>query len=796
MSRWRGVDLVDGDNLIAATVVDEAGREVAALERSVRYGSGAVRAELVAEESHLTADGRTQPVIALRVFDAAGEPARPGTLGAYRVDPPYRTWWEVETLHDNPLIVESRREPTFAVEEDGLVRILLEPTTESGTALVRLRFNERQEQEIRAWLEPEQRDWILVGIAETTTAYTNLEAALEPPDIEDGYVGDGRLAFFAKGRIKGSSLLTIAFDSERDRPLAEDRLFGAIEPDRYYTLYGDAVEQRFEAPTTRKLYLKIERRQFAALFGDFETGLNVTELSRYSRTLTGLKADFAGDRFAVNAFAAENRERYGRDELVGDGTSGPYRLSRTPLVANSDRLRIEVRDRVRSEVVVESRVLTRFIDYSIDCYTGVITFKQPVSSRDSEFNPVFIVAEYETLSAEAGGTTAGARASARLSDTVELGATLVDEGSSAGAARLAGTDLTFRPTGSLEVRAELAQTSSETMNRASAYLAEVEHVTERVDLSAYVREQKTGFGVGQQLHTETGTRKVGIDARGTLTDLWTARGETFRQTNLATGADRSLASAEARRETDDATASVGLKRVVDDLPQSGVQESQLLSLGGSLDVLHDRVTLRALTEQAVASRAASLDFPERTALGLDYHLSNATTLFAEVEDAEGELIDSTMTRVGVRSTPWSGMQLQSSVNHEFGEYGPRVFADVGLTQAFKVGEAWAMDFGVDRSDTLTGAGAERFNANVPLVGGSMGGDYTATYLGAQYRADVWTITTRLERRDADTDQRRSFTSGFFREPLSGRALSVTTRWLDNETATGEGRIVDTRVSYA
>ena len=122
-----------------------------------------------------TADGRTQPVIALRVFDAAGEPARPGTLGAYRVDPPYRTWWEVETLHDNPLLVESSREPTFAVDEDGLVRILLEPTAQTGTAIVRLRFNERQEQEIRAWLEPEQRDWILVGIAEGTAAYDDLE---------------------------------------------------------------------------------------------------------------------------------------------------------------------------------------------------------------------------------------------------------------------------------------------------------------------------------------------------------------------------------------------------------------------------------------------------------------------------------------------------------------------------------------------------------------------------------------------------------------------------------------------
>ena len=145
VSRWRGVDLVAGDNRLVATVVGAAGEEIAVLERSVRYGGGAVRAELVAEESRLTADGRTQPLIALRVFDASGEPARPGTLGAYRVDPPYRTWWEVETLHDNPVLVESRREPTFAVEEDGLVRILLEPTTESGAAIVRLRFNERQD---------------------------------------------------------------------------------------------------------------------------------------------------------------------------------------------------------------------------------------------------------------------------------------------------------------------------------------------------------------------------------------------------------------------------------------------------------------------------------------------------------------------------------------------------------------------------------------------------------------------------------------------------------------------------
>ena len=89
-------------------------------------------------------------------------------------------------------------------------------------------------------------------------------------DREEGFEKDGRVAFFAKGRIKGDFLLTMAYDSAREKEDARERLRGVIEPDRYYLLYGDGTEQRFEAATQNKLYLKIERRQFVALFGDFE----------------------------------------------------------------------------------------------------------------------------------------------------------------------------------------------------------------------------------------------------------------------------------------------------------------------------------------------------------------------------------------------------------------------------------------------------------------------------------------------------------------------------------------------
>ncbi len=84
-----------------------------------------------------------------------------------------------------------------------------------------------------------------------------------------------------------------------------------------------------------------------------------------------------------------------QDELQGDGTSGLYRLSRSPIVIGSDKLRIEMRDRFEITRVVETRELSRFIDYDLDYERGTVFFKEPVPSRDQNLNPVFIVADYE-----------------------------------------------------------------------------------------------------------------------------------------------------------------------------------------------------------------------------------------------------------------------------------------------------------------------------------------------------------------------------------------------------------------
>ena len=117
------------------------------------------------------------------------------------------------------------------------------------------------------------------------------------------------------------------------------------------------------------------------------TGLTVTELSRYSRTVNGIKSEFKNEKFAYNAFATQNAQAYVRDEIRGEGTSGLYRLSRKDILENSDKIRIDVHDRFKSEVIVSTRTLTRFLDYDIDYSLGTLFFKEPINSRDADFNP-------------------------------------------------------------------------------------------------------------------------------------------------------------------------------------------------------------------------------------------------------------------------------------------------------------------------------------------------------------------------------------------------------------------------
>jgi len=802
LSRWRGVDLKDGDNQLVAIVRDADGHELQRIERNVHYSGGAVRAELVKEQSLLTADGSTHPVIALRMFDAAGEPARPGTMGSFSVETPYRSWLEVQQLQDKQLASLAPRNPQFVVDDDGLARIELAPSSDSGMAVINLRFNERQSQDLRVWLEPQARDWVLVGLAEGTAAYNKISEHAEAAaadGIEENYSDDGRVAFFAKGRIKGEFLLTLAYDSAHRTSTDKQSLLGVIDPNKYYSLYGDGSEQRFEAASQRKLYIKLERRQFMAMFGDFNTGITMAELGRYSRTLTGVKSEYAGEKFGYTAFAANTDQGYVQDELQGDGTSGLYKLSQQNIIANSDQLRIEVRDRFDTGTVVETRTLSRYLDYDIDYANGTLFFKQPVMSRDSNFNPQFIIVDYEVDSGMNDAVSAGGRAYAKFGKS-EVGASFINEGAQVGDTRLASVDTRIRLSEGTQLRAEVARSESDNPARAAqadAYFTELKHVSKRLDANAYFRMQNNGFGFGQQLSTESGSRKAGLDARYRLDDTWSLRSEAQLQ-HTATAAQREMMTLQAARETQLTTAGAGVRHVADSNTAVGDTNAEQGFVTGSIKLFDQRVTLRGEQDVSLGDSSDVTDYPDRSLLGIDYALTRDATVFADYEHANGTDFTADMTRVGVRATPWQRAQVSSSMTQQFTENGSRTFANLGLTQGWQVNDRWALDFGVDQSKTVHGANSYNLNNQSTLASGTTnfvntntfatGGttslqtaDFVALSIASLYRNELWSLTDRIEHRNGALEHRWSLSSGFYREAVKGHAFAFVTQYLNSRS---------------
>ena len=381
---------------------------------------------------------------------------------------------------------------------------------------------------------------------------------------------------------------------------------------------------------------------------------------------------------------------------------------------------------------------------------------------------------------------------------LEVGSTYIKESQPTGDGELVGADFRWRIDPVTELRAEMAHSRSSpggAPQNCDAYLAELTRRDGALDLHAYIREQQPGFGLGQQRSANSALRKAGIDGQYKLNERLSIVAELFEQENLDTTATRQVALAELRFQDASRSLSLGVNNVTDTDPLGADRESLQAQVSSSIKMLADKITLRG---SATASQAdESLDYPGRTLLGIDYHLSEMVTLFGEYELGTGEAIDTQMTRVGIRATPWNQTQISTTFNHQDSEYGPRTFANLGLVQGWQVNEQWAVDFGLDQSNTLANPAAVPFRDAAPLASGNIGDDFLATYAGALYCSDDWTFNTRLEYRNADSEERIGWFAGFFREPVEGKAFSASTQlFRSDEQTTGRSTQMDVRLGWA
>ena len=298
--------------------------------------------------------------------------------------------------------------------QDGVGRFKVRPPLNAGDVILTAMHGPLKSQATVKFL-PNLRPMVAAGVVEGAVAMRKLDPAQlsnvrDPDSFEkiiqrwDKDVNNGkqqaglRGSLYLKGEVKGEYLLTLAYDSDRD---LRRRMFRDISPDEYYPVYGDSSERGWDAQTTQRLYVRVDKNKSWLLYGDYNTqntdtgGGESRQLASVSRSLTGAKWHFEDENLRLNVHASKDTLRQYVLELRANGTSGPYALLGEGSIVNSEKVEIITRDRNALGQVVAVELLQRFVDYEIEPFNRSILFKAPVASFDANLNPRFIKVTYE-----------------------------------------------------------------------------------------------------------------------------------------------------------------------------------------------------------------------------------------------------------------------------------------------------------------------------------------------------------------------------------------------------------------
>ncbi len=432
-----GVDLRPGINLLEVAPARSLARAAVRV-----VAPGPLEALLLSAPRDVPADGFTPAELTLALLDAHGVAVGARTLvtiesslGRVRLD----------DLDPDAAGIQ------IAVE-GGRARVPIEAPPAPGVARVTAQTGELRAAAYVPFTS-ELRRVLAVGVLEGVLGWNGFskragaadlrEARFEAPVEQFAAASrDGRAtaaargALYMQGRVSGPWSLTLGYDSDRER---DARRFRDLQPDAGYAVLGDASVRGYDAQSTGRLFTRIERPGAWLMYGDYVTsGIGSPTdggsraLAAYNRSFSGAQTHWEEGALRVDAFTSRDRTRSRTDELPGLGISGPYQLGTFPLVENTERVEVIVRDRDHPSVVLSSEARERFTDYEVEPFTGRLLFRAPVPSLDAALNPVFVRVTYEVRTSDGGPAgdpfwVHGGTARWKATPALELSGTAVDD---------------------------------------------------------------------------------------------------------------------------------------------------------------------------------------------------------------------------------------------------------------------------------------------------------------------------------------------------------------------------------
>lgn len=498
---------------------------------------------------------------------------------------------------------------------------------------------------------PNLRPMLAVGIVEGALSLQNFDPKqLGQVSRNDGFEDElnelsssdsgktsatGRAALFLKGKVKGEYLLTLAYDSDKDK---NQRLFRDIRPDEYYPVYGDAAAKGFDAQSTSKLYVRVDKGRSYAMYGDYVTRTENDDglsLGQYSRSLTGAKTSLENNRGKITAFAARTNARQITTEQRAMLITGPYSMgnvSADVILNNSEKVEVIVRDRNNPGLIISQKTLTRFTDYQVDTFSNSIFLTSSLSSVDESNNPVYLRI---TIEADEGGpeyTVAGASGSLNVTKAIKVGGSYVKSDDPLTNDRLSSANTVVQ------------------LNDKTKLIAEFAHSNNTIDPSnslsnVSATDALTGEQSGNAMRVELTSQMNNVDLRVYHTQADAG----FYNTASPVTAGRKESGIKAQTRID----KVGLLRV--EAVRTEDQNNQGVRQGASASI--ERAINRILSVEA----------------GVRYY--RETTNAASLSSAQLTPYDGTTARVKLNSTlPWEGSSAFVEYEQDIADSSRRVFA--------------------------------------------------------------------------------------------------------------------------
>ena len=647
------------------------------------------------------ADGSTSPEIVFLVNDEVGLPVRDGMFAT--VSGPTDLLRDLDrNPHQNGVQIPTR---------NGMVIISMPPLREARRDRVHVSLDGLSSSCLVSYESPLRR-WFLFGYGEGSLGYSNLTGSGVPHrSIErhhDGFFAEGKIALYGQGEIRGGHLLTCAVDT---RPFVEDKLFERIEPEKYYPIYGDAGELKFNTASRSGTYIRLDHRRYSAMYGDFRTDLCDMEFTSYYRSFNGFEGEAVLDRLAVRAFVTETDQVIYQEELRAEGTSGFYFLSNCPLVENSEKIRIEVRDRYQTEKIlrIEYKQINR--DYEVNYMDGSILFKEPIPATDEFFNPVIIVVSYECRNAGEYNFTYGLRASALVTDSLALGMTAVLEEEGVENYSLVGVDLSGRLHKEIALMSEFAHSEKFLLGSGNAFRMQfIGNHDFGVKWNAYYRRIDEDFFnpsfTGGK--TELGSTKVGADLDWQVGSTFMVTSRAYHHEFMERSEKKGYYDLNAVYKAGTLRWRVGLAGAEHSDTREGDHSSTLLLAG--IGVAHGNFSGELSLDKIIAGEEVQ-EYPNRIQAKLSRRLWRFVTGTLNYEYRTGSRSGTRhLTQLGIESRVTENLHLFSRYRLEGAMSGERGQATIGLRNRFRVSRDLSGTVSFEKTATVSGAQAGDFTS--------------------------------------------------------------------------------------